>query len=316
MTSIAPGIEHGNSESRDGGQEDSATMTPMAGTILGFDLGGTKSSITRYDADTWAIQVHERLPTGAARGWDVVLEDVIALIQRLRQPDTIRVGVGIPGPIRQPEGTIVTLPNIPGAVEIPLQRILRERLGLPVAIENDANCFALAEALHGAGKGERVVVGITMGTGVGGGIVIDGKVFHGGHGFAGEVGHMLLVPGQPPYDTPDERGDVEQFLSGTAFSKRCVAAKRPQDYLEGEVCSFLQPHVFREVAWLCTSLTHAFDPNVIVFGGSAGKALRPHLPKVEAELRRWMLPGVPLPRLAGEQTEHASNLGAALLLAS
>lgn len=288
-------------------------MVAMAATILGVDLGGTKSSISRYDAESRALQVHERLPTNASRGWAAVLEDIVALIERNRQPDTIGVGIGVPGLVRQPEGSVVRMPNIPGADDIPLRRILTERLKLPVEVDNDANCFALAEALHGAGKDERVVIGITMGTGVGGGIVIGGKLFHGGRGFAGEVGHMLLVPGQPPYDTEDQRGDVEQFLSGTAFSKRCVAAKRPQDYLEGQVCSFLQPHVFREVAWLCSSLTHAFDPNVIVFGGSAGKALRPHLPKVEEELKRWLLPGTPLPRLASEQTDHAATLGAALL---
>ncbi len=287
----------------------------MSGTILGVDVGGTKSSISRYDATTWALQVHERLPTKASRGWDAVYEDIVALIERMRQPDTVGVGVGVPGLVRQPEGIVVRMPNIPGSNDIPLLKLLTERLKMRVAIDNDANCFALAEAQNGAGKGERVVIGITMGTGVGGGVVIDGNIFHGGRGFAGEIGHMLLVPGQPPYDTDDQRGDVEQFLSGTAFSKRCVAAQRPQDYLEGQVCSFLQPHVFREVAWLCSSLTHAFDPNVIVFGGSAGKALRPHLPKVEEELKRWLLPGTPLPRLAGEQTEHASTLGAALLTA-
>lgn len=288
-------------------------MREMTKTVLGFDLGGTKSSISRYNAETWELQVHERLPTHADRGWEHVAEDVIALMEKTRQDDTIAVGIGVPGLVRQPEGSVVTMPNIPGAVDIPMKTFLTQRLGLPVAVDNDANCFALAEAHGGAGKGERVVVGITMGTGVGGGIIIDGKVFHGGHGFAAEVGHMLLIPGQPPYDTTDERGDVEQFLSGTAFAKRCIAAQRPEDYLEGQVCSFLQPHVFREVAWMCVSLAHVLDPNVIVFGGSAGKALKQHLPKVEKELARWMLPGAPLPRLASEQAAHPATLGAAML---
>lgn len=286
----------------------------MPKTILGFDLGGTKSFVSRYDAQTWELQTHERLPTNADRGWEAVLEDVVHLIERVRLPDTVAVGIGVPGLVRQPGGRVLTMPNIPGAVDVPLQEILEERIKLPVRVDNDANCFALAEALGGAGKGGRVVVGITMGTGVGGGIVIDGKIFQGAHGFAGEVGHMLLVPGQPPFDTSDERGEVEQFLSGTAFAKRCVAAQRPEDYLEGQVCSFLQPHVFREVAWLCVNLTHLLDPDVIVFGGSAGKALRSHLEKVATELQRWLLPGTPLPRIACEESKHPATLGAAMLV--
>ncbi|TSC79621.1 MAG: glucokinase [Candidatus Peregrinibacteria bacterium Gr01-1014_25] len=284
-----------------------------AGTILGFDLGGTKSSVSRYDAETWELHVHERLPTQAHRGWDVVLEDVLALIEKVRRPDTIAIGIGIPGLVRQPEGSVVRMPNIPGADDVPLKAIFEKRIGLPVSVDNDANCFTLAEAQRGAGKGHSVVIGITMGTGVGGGIVAEGRVFRGAHGFAGEIGHMLLQPGQPPFATDDKRGDVEQFLSGTAFGKRCSAAKRPEDYLEGEVCSFLQPQVFREIAWMCVSLLHVIDPSIIVFGGSAGKALKPHLSAIEHELRQWALPGTPLPELAIERTQHAATLGAALL---
>src|SRR5690606_34007907 len=131
----------------------------------------------------------------------------------------------------------------------------------------------------------------------GGGIIIDGKIFRGANGFAGEIGHMLLKPGEPPYPTQDKRGEVEQFLSGTAMGKRCEAASHPGEYLEGEVCEFMRPDVFREVAWLVTNLTHLIDPSVIVFGGSAGHALKPHLSKVETELKKWMLPGTPIPAL-------------------
>ena len=131
----------------------------------------------------------------------------------------------------------------------------------------------LQKASREQAKGHSVVVGITLGTGVGGGIVIDGKIFTGAHGYAAEIGHMLLRPGETPYPMEHPRGDAEEFLSGTAMGKRCKAAENPQEYLEGSVCSFLQPQVFEEVAWLCTSLTHLLDPSVIVFGGSAGERL-------------------------------------------
>ena len=285
----------------------------MPKTIIGFDLGGTKSAIALYDADTWKELRHEKMPTGAARGLESVLVDAIALIKKVRQPDTVGLGMGIAGLIRRDDGVINRCPNIPGAEGFPVRKTLENRLGLPVAVENDSNCFTLAEARLGAGKTKRVVVGITMGTGVGGGIVIDGEILHGEHGFAGEIGHMLLIPGTPPYPTEDKRGDAEQFLAGTAMGKRCAAAKRPEDYLEGEVCSFLRPEIFREVAWLVTSLTHLLDPSIIIFGGSAGRALRPHFAEITQELSRWMLPGTPVPPLAIGEREDAGTLGAALL---
>ncbi len=124
---------------------------------------------------------------------------------------------------------------------------------------------------------------------------------------------MLLMPGKPPYATPDSRGEAEQFISGTALGKRCMQAERPDEYLEGEVCTFLHADVFREVAWLCANLTYAFNPSIIIFGGSTGKALRPHLPVIRVELAQWTIAGTVLPELSMQQLEHPGTLGAALL---
>ncbi len=291
--------------------------TPMKkSTVIGFDLGGTKSAISRYERGSWALQEHECVPTEASRGFDAVLESSIALIEKLRTPDTVAIGFGVPGLLRQPEGFLINAPNIPGGEDVDLKKALEARFDIPVYTENDVRCFTLGEALMGAGKDERVVVGITLGTGVGGGIVIDGKIFHGQHGFAGEIGHMLLKPGEPPFETLDKRGEVEQFISGTAMGKRCEAAKKPEDYLSGGTCSFMQPSLFREFAWTVVSITYLIDPSVIVIGGSAGKAMKPHLPAIEKELRNWLLPHTPLPRLAIAQCEHPGTLGAALLTQS
>jgi glucokinase len=162
-----------------------------------------------------------------------------------------------------------------------------------------------------------MVIGITFGTGVGGGLVIDGKLFEGAHGYAAEIGHMLMMPGKPPYDDKeDQRGRVEQFLSGTAMGKRCEEATSPEDYLEGAVCSFMQPQIYREVAWLCTTLTYMLDPDVIVFGGSAGHALLKHVDQITAELKKWTLPGTPLPVIVAATMKDAGVVGAALLTKS
>ena len=282
-------------------------------SVIGIDLGGTKAVIARYDAKTLKREAEERIATHAERGFAQVVDDLVHVIDKLRTSRTKGVGIGAPGLIHQPDGVVLTLPNIPGGRNMPLKKSLEERLALPVTVDNDANCFALAEAHLGAGKGKSVVVGITMGTGVGGGIVIDGKIIRGHNGYAAEVGHMLLVPGHPPYRTDDKRGEVEQFLSGTAMGKRCTQAENPLEYFEGEVCSFLQPQVFRELAWFVTNLTYLLDPSIIVFGGSAGLALMPHMDKVRAELKTWMLPGTPVPELARAKVDDAGAVGAALL---
>jgi len=286
---------------------------PQHQTVIGVDLGGTKTDAARYDAVTWELQEKERIPTMADRAFGHVLDDTVNVVERLRDTSTVAVGLGIPGLVHQPDGTVLMLPNIPGAEGSPLKRQMEERLKLPVAVENDANCFTLAEALYGAGRGQEIVVGITLGTGVGGGIVMHGDLFRGSHGYAAEIGHMLLQPGLPPFATEDKRGDAEQFLSGSAMGKRCAQAKDPKQYLQGETCSFLHPALFQELAWLCTNITHLLDPSVLVLGGSAGKALKPHMQRIKQELLRWLLPGTPAPAIAMGELQEAATMGAALL---
>lgn len=286
------------------------------GTIIGIDLGGTKTAIALFEADGMKQVSLNVFPTDASRGFAAVQESLLVEIARIRREDTAGLGIGIPGMIDHQTRTIVTLPNIPGAEGSEFEARIRSKTRLPVTVDNDARCFAYAEALLGAGKGHAVVLGITMGTGVGGGIVIAGEIFRGARGYAGEVGHMLLQPGQPPYPTDDRRGDAEQFLSGTAMGERCRAASSPEDYLEGAVCGFMQPEVVREVAWLITNAVHSIDPSIIIFGGSAGRALAAHLPAVAAELPSWLLPGIRPPALAVGTLTDAAVLGAALLTAS
>ncbi len=284
-------------------------------TLLGIDLGGTKIALARYEAETMQLQDSRTVPTHESAQFDQVMQDLLREIAAMKTEDAVALGVGVPGLVDSTTQRIVTMPNIEDGENTDPASVLTKNTGLPAFVINDADAFTLAEALEGAGKGESVVVGITLGTGVGGGIVMNGTLYRGARGHAGEIGHMLLRPGEPPYETDDKRGEVEQFLSGTAMGRRCAAANRPEEYLEGEVCEFMRPDVFREVAWLVTSLTHLLDPSVIVFGGSAGRALSPHLPAITRELQTWMLPGTPLPRLAIGMLPDAATRGAALIAA-
>ncbi|MDD5103477.1 MAG: ROK family protein [Candidatus Peribacteraceae bacterium] len=280
-------------------------------TVIGIDLGGTKLAIARFETATWKKQDERVLPT-AGKTFPVIVKEMLALIKEFRTGDTTAIGIGVPGLVDR-EGNVKTIPNITGGDGFPLLQTLQKATELPVFIENDSACFTLAEALQGAGKGQSVVIGITLGTGVGGGIVINGKIYQGQHGFAAEFGHMLLKPGEAPAGLRGGRGEIEEYLSGTALKRRCPAAERPEETLEGPTCAHLHETVIREIAWMCTSLIHCLDPGIIVFGGSAGRALKPHLPTIERELKQWMLPKSEPPALAIGMLHHAGTLGAALL---
>ncbi len=274
-------------------------MSPRS--VIGVDLGGTKLAVVRYDAETWEPQEATSVPTDAARGFPAVFESLITLVGQFQKPDTVGIGVGVPGLVRQSDGHLLNAPNLPGAVDVPLLDMLRSRLSLPVELENDARAFTLAEALLGAGKGHRVVIGLTLGTGVGGGIALDGQILHGEHGFAGEIGHMLLQPGQPPFETDDRRGEVEQFLSGTALRKRGASADAPP------------PTLAREAAWLCLNLTYLLNPSVIVVGGGAAGAMTDRIAEIQRELSALVLPNIPLPQIVRASLPDPGALGVALL---
>lgn len=282
-------------------------------TVIGIDVGGTKSVIGLFERRNMSALDLQEFPTDASRGFPVIFEDICSRVDALRAVSTAAVGMGVPGLVRHADGTIRRLPNIPGGEGFPLRDELARRLHLTAAVDNDSNCFTLAEAVRGGGANRSVVVGVTMGTGVGGGIVIDGKLFRGAEGFAGEIGHMLLQPGEPPFETKDIRGDVEQFLSGTALRKRCAEARNATDVLEGDACVFLRPELVSETAQLCASVTHMLNPSVIIFGGTVGRALRSFLPAIEGELTRWVIPGTPLPSLAVASLDHPAAIGAAML---
>ena len=283
------------------------------GTILGVDLGGTKTALGLYDFATLKRLEEKILPTNAERGYAAVAKNLVEEIRAMKTDDTIAIGLGVPGLIDAKSGRILTMPNIPGSENTDIKSEIETHTGLKVNLENDASCFAYAEAKLGAGKGRAIVIGITLGTGVGGGIVIDGKLFRGEHGYAGELGHMLLKPGDPPFDTRNLRGEVEQFLSGTALRNRCPKAKTPRDYLEGDACAGLRGQMIREIAWLVSSLTHSIDPSIIVFGGSVGRALKPHLNELRDVLKKWLLTGYPLPEVTCGILDDSARRGACLL---
>ena len=215
--------------------------------VLGIDIGGTNLVVGSVAEDGSALYALDSEPTHAEAGQTDVLDRLITLAQRtiertrqeVRGADIIGVGVGAPGPLDTKQGIVLLTPNL-GWVNLPLRQIIHERLGLPAALDNDANCAVLGEWWMGAARGTRNAIGITIGTGIGGGIIVDGKLYHGASDCAGEIGHTTI-------DTEGRRckcgnyGCLEAYASGPNIALRAVeelkagAVSRLADYVGGDL---------------------------------------------------------------------------------
>lgn len=170
----------------------------MSQLYVGVDLGGTSIKVGLCNASGDLLRTYEG-PTDAAGGTDTVLNNIAACVRELVSPDSAEwesvagVGIGIAGFLNIPEGIIDFSANLPFR-DVPVKRIMEEKLGKPVKINNDANVAALGEAWGGAGRGVSNVVCYTLGTGVGGGIILNDRLIEGFKGMAGELGHMSVVP--------------------------------------------------------------------------------------------------------------------------
>ncbi|HOU36683.1 MAG TPA: ROK family protein, partial [Candidatus Omnitrophota bacterium] len=163
--------------------------------IIGIDLGGTNLKIALLDRSCRIIHKHTQ-PTDILASKEMLITAIADAITRilslynLTRSGIMGVGLGLPGPIDFDRGIVHFFPNIPGWKDVPLQKILEKRTAIPVAVDNDANVMALAEFTLGAAKGARNAVCLTLGTGVGGGLILDGRLFRGSSYAAGEIGHI------------------------------------------------------------------------------------------------------------------------------
>ncbi len=203
---------------------------------LGIDIGGTNLVVGAVSADGTRVIGARTHPTRAARGPEAILAELVAMgqetIRELAEVEpgahVIGVGAGAPGPLDTRTGIVRLTPNL-GWVDYPLAERLRAGFSLPAFIDNDANCAILAEQWRGAAQGARCVVGITIGTGIGGGIVLNGRLHRGVADAAGEIGHLTIVLDGRPCGCGN-RGCLEAYASGSAIARRTaevLATGRP-----------------------------------------------------------------------------------------
>lgn len=197
---------------------------------FGIDLGGTNVRAGVVD-EHGVIMADQRAHTHPGASWRELVSAVAGLVRTLAadHPDADAVGVGAAGLVTR-EGEVRYAPNIPGLRRAPVRDALVDELGLPVSVDNDANVAAHGELVHGAARGANYALVITLGTGVGGGIIARGRVIRGAHGFAAEIGHFQIDP-DGPVCACGERGHWEAFASGSALGRmgreRAVAGGLP-----------------------------------------------------------------------------------------
>lgn len=190
--------------------------------VIGFDIGGTKCAVILAQVNSDHIEFLERMVFPTSAPWQEMLEHLCVAGEHLLAGhcvplDQCRIGISCGGPLDSDRGVILSPPNLPGWDEVPIKQLLEERFHLPVTLQNDADACALAEWRYGAGKGTRNMVFLTFGTGLGAGLILNGRLYRGACGMAGEAGHIRLADEGPT--GYGKAGSFEGFCSGGGIAQ-------------------------------------------------------------------------------------------------
>ena len=291
----------------------------MRKLILGVDIGGTKVAgglVTLKGRLAKSLVV----PTRADEGFKTSFEQIVGLIEQLIQEaggkeKVIGIGVCAPGPINPKTGTVINPPNLPGWRNVHLERKIRRHFRLPTRVENDANAAGLAEALFGAAKGYRDVFYVTVSTGIGTGIIINRKIYHGKNGVAGEGGHVSIDYRSSYRCGCGTLGCIEALAAGPGMVRRARVRLEQEHTLPsllrettGGHLSRITPRVIQEMAkahdpfaqsiidetgfylgvWLAGMIT-LLDPEVIVIGGGVAQIGRPLFKKIRETIPQYTI---------------------------
>jgi glucokinase len=304
---------------------------------IGVDVGGTKCLGVVLDDDGSIVDERRtRTPAGASQ--DMLVDAVADVAAGLQGGRALPVGVGVPGLVDE-DGVLRFAPNIRGVTELPVATELTARLGVAVHVDNDANCAARAEHQLGAGHQRKHVILVTLGTGIGGGVIVDGRLMRGAHGFAGEIGHMVIEAGGQPCPC-GQRGCWERYASGSGLgrvAREAAHARQIPHVVElagGDPEAVRGEHVTQAAAagdaaaqdvmarfgwWVAlglANLANAFDPECFVLGGGlieAGEILLDPVRASFLELVEGAAHRPPVDIVPATLGEHAGAIGAALL---
>ena len=297
--------------------------TVQAGHAIGVDLGGTKILAGVVARDGTVVRRHERVTPQDSQ--EHVLAELEAAVAELLDESVAAVGFGTPSPIDQEHGIVVRCVNLP-LENAPLRDHMRERFGIPVGLDNDANAAAIGEWRAGAGRGEDDIVMLTLGTGVGGGVISGGMPFRGRNGEGAELGHVVIVhDGRPCQGACTGRGHLEAYVSGSAataaaretFGPSADAHRLIRLANEGdEQAKGLLEEVAGYLGSGIGSFVNVFAPQLVLLGGGFGVAAFDYLrgPAEEVARREALEPMRSSLRLAKAELGTAAGLiGAAFV---
>lgn len=301
-------------------------------TVLAIDLGGTRLRLALFrERGAPPVRV-ARLATRPEEGFERVLDRIATAARELLggEPMT-RAALAAPGPLDPRSGVLLRPPNLRGwPAEAPIGAALSERLGAPVVVDNDANVAALGEWRAGAGRGVDDLVYFTVSTGIGGGIIVGGRLLHGVHGYAGELGHLMIEADGPPC-LCGGRGCLETLASGTAIARLArerLAAGEPSRltpeataadvFAAAAAGDRLAAAVVERAMWRLgigvVNALHLFDPAVVILGGGVTNAGRLVFDPVERAVARLAMPAFrQTPVVRAALGDDAGLYGAAVL---
>jgi glucokinase len=279
--------------------------------VLGIDVGSTniKSGLVIESAISDFKNTHINP--------DNIISELLDIIRDYPLRPESLIGVGFPGFIN--DGKVHNPPNLPSVGELDLRKLLIEEINHPVYVFNDADAYILGEALYGAGKGYRIVVGLTLGTGVGGGFIIDGKPYTGSRGFSSEYGHMTIDPNGPECHC-GKKGCLESFIGSYGLSNRYKLISGEELGVEeifdrakkGEEKALKVANEFGFYLGIgIKNIVEALDPDIVVLGGGITKAGSIILELIEANQSFCSRPFENVRIVIGELPDKAGAIGAA-----
>lgn len=289
---------------------------------LGIDLGGTNVRVAKINEAGEILQVVKG-PSYGLESADKIINNLIDLIKQIDNLDEVdSIGLGVPGPVDQKHGWMNMASNMPALGKYPIVSKLEEVFGLPVAMDNDANVACLAEAYFGQGKDKDIVIYVTHSTGIGCGICINRKTISGAHGYAGEIGNIIVKPNGEPYNHLNP-GAVENEASGTHIVRKgkerlnqdIVHAGQVFDLAKegNQVAIDLIDEMTTDFAMALANVGHVLDPDIFIIGGGVTKAAPYYFEDLINKYKSMVHKGMQDIEIAVAQLEEPGLIGAAML---
>ncbi len=312
---------------------------------IGVDVGGTNVKIALVDLDG-KIAYSNTVPTRAEMGYEAGVNNIKQAIKDIMQESnqtnkTIEaIGFGLPGQIDYKEGIVKNLPNIPGWVNIPLAKMIEDEFSIPTRLDNDVRCAALGELNFGAGKGCENLICITVGTGIGSGIILNGKLVRGAANAAGEIGHIKMEMNGGPLCGCGDYGCFEAFASGPAIvtmAKEYISGGKSAKYKEMATDGIITPYIvaqaalqgdtvsiqiFKQIGKIIgiglASVVNLLNPEKIIIGGGVADAGEILLEPIRKTIQDRAMPiqAASLQVVPAQLANAAGVIGASLLINS